>query len=299
MLNEKIYGVYFSATGTTEKIVRTAANAAVEYLRDNGAGNGLEAAFIDFTRPGTRERELCFEAGDLVFIGLPVYAGRMPNLLLPYLREKISGINAAVVPIVLYGNRNYDDALIELKKLMEDAGFLVAAAGAFVGEHSFSYVLGAGRPDSEDLALASELGVRAAKKVKTVLPVSISEHGKINRAEAGSENHMLPVSVPGHDPVRPYYTPRDRYGNPINILSVKPKTDMKKCTRCGLCAELCPLESISAGEPAVITGICMKCGACIKKCPAQAKYFDDEGYLYHKKELEEVYSRRGKSEIFW
>ena len=42
----------------------------------------------------------------------------------------------------------------------------------------------------------------------------------------------------------------------------------------------------------------MKCGACVKKCPSQAKYFDDPGYLYHKKELEEMYERRAESRIF-
>lgn len=42
----------------------------------------------------------------------------------------------------------------------------------------------------------------------------------------------------------------------------------------------------------------MKCGACIKKCPHHARYYDDEGYLYHKKELEEMYERRAEPEIF-
>ena len=47
-----------------------------------------------------------------------------------------------------------------------------------------------------------------------------------------------------------------------------------------------------------VTGICIKCCACVKRCPKGAKYYDDEGYLYHQHELEDVYARRGESKIF-
>ena len=42
----------------------------------------------------------------------------------------------------------------------------------------------------------------------------------------------------------------------------------------------------------------IKCCACVKGCPAEAKYFDDAGYLYHKSELEEVYARPAANEVF-
>ncbi len=45
-------------------------------------------------------------------------------------------------------------------------------------------------------------------------------------------------------------------------------------------------------------GVCIKCCACVKGCPTGAKYFDDPGYLYHKSELEEVYARPAKNEVF-
>ena len=106
------------------------------------------------------------------------------------------------------------------------------------------------------------------------------------------------MTVGGCDPIRPYYTPRDRHGNPINILKVKPKTDMTKCSGCGLCAARCPMGSIDAADVSQVNGICIKCCACVKGCPAGAKYFDDPGYLYHKSELEEIYGRPAKNEVF-
>ena len=216
-------------------------------------------------------------------LGVPVYAGRVPNLLLPYVRDRIPGGGALAVPVVLYGNRNFDDGLMELRNVARDNGFHPIAAGAFVGEHSFSTVLGAGRHDADDMALVQELADKTADKVKAL-----------------TEAPAQAVEVEGCDPIRPYYTPRDRYGEPIkDFLKAKPKTDPDKCVKCGLCARLCPMGSIDPNDVSNVVGKCIKCCACVKKCPKGAKYFDHEGYLYHQHELEDQYAgRRAPSKIF-
>ena len=61
---------------------------------------------------------------------------------------------------------------------------------------------------------------------------------------------------------------------------------------------MCPMGSIRADNVAEVAGICIKCCACVKGCPTGAKYFTDEGYLYHRHELEEMYARRGEVEMF-
>ena len=271
---EQVWAVYFTGTGNTKKVVRHVAQIAAEKLNCGCKEH-------DFSLPQVREQEISFGPGDLVVIGIPVYAGRIPNLLLPYLTGKIKGNGALAVPVVTYGNRNFDDGLMELRNVMEKDGLLAIAAGAFVGEHSFSTVLGAGRPDAEDLALATQLGEQTAAKILS------SESAPAH-----------PVAVDGEDPIRPYYTPRDRNGTPINILKVKPKTDPDKCINCGLCARICTMGSIDPANVASVTGICIKCCACVKRCPKGAKYYDDEGYLYHQHELEDVYARRAESKIF-
>ena len=265
--------VYFSPTGTTQKVGHALAQAI-------GAALSARVVVTDFTLPAVREETLTFAADELVVFGVPVYAGRVPNVLLPYLTKKIVGGGALAVPFVLYGNRNFDDGLIELRDVLQAAGCHTIAAGAFVGEHSFSYTLGAHRPDDADMAVVAKLAALAADRVKALTAAP-----------------QAPVKVAGCEPIRPYYTPRDRAGNPVNILKVKPKTN-EKCTKCGLCAQVCPMGSISAEDPAEVPGICIKCGACFKKCPVDAKYYDDAGYLYHQHELEEGYARRAEPEIF-
>lgn len=272
---KKVYAVYFSGTGTTRRTVEHIARAV-------GGRLGLSMECVDFSRPAVRQGALHFGAEDLVVLGTPVYAGRVPNVLLPFLQGKVIGGGALTVPVVLFGNRSYDDALIELRNILIKDGLHPVAAGAFVGEHSFSHVLGQGRPNAADEAVMDEFAARVTDLVQD-LPATPE------RA----------VSVRGEDPVRPYYTPRDRAGNPINILKVKPKTDREKCGGCGLCAELCPMGSIDPTDVSRVQGICIKCCACVKGCPAGAKYFDDAGYLYHQHELEAQYARPAENEVFY
>ena len=271
-----VWAVYFSATGTTQKVVTTLAQSVSQSLN-------ADYREFSFNAPDVRRAELSFTPQDLVVLGVPVYAGRVPNLILPYIRDMIRGGGDLAVPVVLYGNRNFDDGLIELRNVMRDNGFSPIAAGAFVGEHSFSRILGAGRPDADDMALVQQLADGTADKVKDL-----------------TEAPAQAVEVEGCDPIRPYYTPRDRHGEPIkDFLKAKPVTDPDKCVKCGLCARLCPMGSIDPDDVSNVVGKCIKCCACVKKCPKGAKYFDHEGYLYHQHELEDQYAgRRAESKIF-
>lgn len=272
---KKVWAVYFSGTGTTRRTVERIAG-------DIAARLGLPEQSVDFSRPALRQETLRFSDTDLIVFGTPVYAGRVPNVLLPFLQEKVVGGGALAVPVVLFGNRNYDDALMELRNILIADGLHPIAAGAFVGEHSFSRVLGQGRPNAEDMAQMDRFAARTAELVSGL--------------ESAPQN---PVAVGGQEPIRPYYTPRDRAGNPINILKVKPKTDLSRCDGCGLCAELCPMGSIDPADVSQVKGICIKCCACVKGCPTGAKFFDDAGYLYHRHELEAEYARPAANEVFY
>ena len=274
MERKKVWAVYFSATDTTKKTVLTIADEAARLL-------GAEREDYDFTLPRMRENGFAAGKDDLVIFGTPVYAGRVPNVLLKYLAT-IQGNGALAVPVVLFGNRNFDDGLIELRDILENTGFHTVAAAAFVGEHSFSKTLAAGRPDADDMKEALAFAGKVTEKVKG-LP----------EGEAPA-----PVEVEGvPHPYRGYYQPRDRKGVSIDIRKVKSLVS-DACDDCKICADVCPMGSISHENVREYTGICIKCGAFIKKCPKQARYYEDEGYLYHQHELEEGYTRRAAISLF-
>lgn len=267
----RIVKFYFTGTDRTKKVVDFFAQTLAKELEID------EINDYNFTTPGVRKAVPKFKETDLVIGATPTIAGRVPNLLLPYL-EKIQGNAAMGVSIVLFGNRNFDDSLMELFQLMKAGDIHMIGGGAFVGEHSFSKKLGKGRPDLQDLAVVETFAKELAQKIK--------------------DGDFSEPTVKGEWPLRPYYTPRDRNNNGIDIRKVKPKTDKKLCINCKLCAKLCPMGAIDMDDVSNIPGICMKCCACEKKCPTRAKYFDDEGYLYHANELEELYARRAEPEYF-
>ncbi len=276
----RINKIYFSPTGTTEKVVSA--------LADTLAAKYPDACVItyDFTLPSARESFPQLSAEDLVIFGMPTYAGRLPNLMLKYLDGFVQGSGALAIPVVTFGNRNFDNSLIELRDILETKGFHTIAAAACSCEHSFSYALGAGRPDEDDLAEICDFAGRILSKL-----VEIEKQ----------HTESVPVEVPGapaEENHGGYYQPRDRHGVSIDIRKVKPLTDMEKCTECGLCAKVCPMGAIDPADVSKVPGICIKCGACEKKCPEGAKYYDDPGYLYHKTELEEMYARRADNAFF-
>ena len=270
-MNKTINAMYFSATDTTKKVVseiamKIAMNFNQEIIND-----------IDFTLPGSRIKPVSFSEEDVVIIGVPVYAGRVPNVLLNYLNS-IIGNGALAIPVVVYGNRNYDDAIIELKDILEFNGFQVIAAGTFIGEHSFSITLAKNRPDEKDMAIVDDFANQIYTKI-------------------ANQTEIQTVAVNGNQPYRKYYMPKNKDGSPVDIRKVAPKTN-GNCVDCKLCVNVCPMGSIDADDVSKLNGICIKCGACIKKCPTQAKYYDDKDYLRHKLELEIEFTTRREPELF-
>jgi len=271
-MNKKINTMYFSATDTTKKVVSEIAKKISENV-----DREMVISNIDFTLPEVRKESVLFTEEDVVIIGVPVYAGRVPNVLLKYLNS-ITGNGALAIAVVVYGNRNYDDALIELKDILELDGFKVIAGGAFIGEHSFSKILAKNRPDEKDMSVIKKFADKIYKKLI-------------------GENKIEPIVVKGNKPYRKYYKPKNKEGILVDIRKVTPKTN-DNCKDCKLCVNVCPMGSIDSNDVSKLNGICIKCGACIKKCPNGAKYYDDENYLRHKHELEMEFASRREPELF-
>lgn len=265
----KISAVYFSPGGTTRRLVETLAEeVAAGYP-------GAEYAVSDVTLPEGRREPFHADGDELAVVGLPVYAGRLPNLLLDDL-ERWQGEGTWAVPVVTYGNRSFGSALAELRDLLLRRGFRPLAAAAFVGQHAFAGNLAPGRPDDRDFALARSF----ARRITRCLHALTAE-------EARDFSFCLPgEEQPGYGG---YYQPLGEDGQPVRFLKAKPVTS-ERCTGCGLCAEVCPMGAVNPCHPQEVPGICIKCNACIKACPQGAKQITDEGYLSHRRFLENRYA---------
>lgn len=268
----QIQAVYWSATGSTDKAVNTIADALSTDL-------GAPVKRISFTRPAERREDLSFAAGDLVVFGMPTYAGRLPNKMLPFVREHVHGNGALAAAVVTFGNRAYDNSLAELCAVLEADGFHTVAGGAFACRHAFTDALADGRPDWDDKRQMEDFARRIAEKVNALTEIP------------------APVSVPG-DPAAPYYVPRGTDGQPAKFLKAKPQTDLSRCTDCGACARLCPMGAIDPANVAEVPGTCIKCQRCVRKCTKHAKYFDDPAFLSHVAMLEQNFTEHKENEVF-
>lgn len=72
---------------------------------------------------------------DVLLLSMPVYGGFIPKICVP-MAEKLKGSSTPAIIFVVYGNRHYDNALLQMKDILTKQGFIVIAAGAFIAEHS-------------------------------------------------------------------------------------------------------------------------------------------------------------------
>lgn len=261
---KKIRLISFSPTRTSKRVIDAIAS---------GIGN-IPADTVDLTYPDAVSA-LQIGADELAVIGVPVYAGRVAPLAAKRLAA-IKGNNSPAVIVVIYGNREFEDALFELKDIAENAALIPLAAGAFIGEHSFSgpaTPVGAGRPDAVDLAVANAFGVKISEKIAGIEDVA-----------TGPE-----VRVPGNHP----------YKDGVGPMPVTPKVIEAKCTQCGICLSTCPTGAIALNSQiAIDKELCIFCCACIKNCPEEALMIDAEPIKQKRQWLYENCTERKEPKLY-
>ncbi|MGI5838498.1 MAG: 4Fe-4S binding protein [bacterium] len=237
MLVDQVSLVVFSPTGTTRRVANTVVS-----------GFGCRtAAVLDCTKPEVRAAKPAAFHGSPVILAAPVHSGRLPAVAADAFAE-LSGGGAPAVLLTVYGNRAYEDALLELSDIAVTAGFVPAAAGAFIGEHSYStpdFPLSAGRPGAADLRLAAEFGRQVKEKLTGVSTAA----------------DLPPLRLPGNHPYR------ERGGR----SGLSPVTDTAVCRQCGTCTAACPVGAVKDGVNN--DAPCLLCHACVRQCPAGARSF--------------------------
>lgn len=249
----KIYRTYFSPTATSAKISKAIADEAASALK-------AEVVDIDVTKMASEAIEI--SKGELAIIAAPVYGGSMAPISKARM-EAIAGKGTHCALVAVYGNRAFEHALADMVSFAEAHGFTPIAAGAFVGEHSYSTPqtpIATGRPDADDLKSAAEFGKGIAAKILSgdMSGIEATSLGDIPSPEKSLENFRKFVTE---------YAARQK-ANPVKLL---PIVDVTICTHCGICVAGCPTQAIADDCQTVDPAKCIKCCACVKSCPQGAR----------------------------
>lgn len=226
-----LHTFFFSPSDTTRKYAKAMTEAF-----------GEESQLIDLTH-GPCEVESDLVDGDTALLISPVYAGRIPAMAAELFRQ-IDGHGMKAIVAVVYGNRDYDDALLELADIAAEDGFEVVAAGAFIAQHCIFPKVANGRPDASDMAIAADFIKRAG------------ESGKLDIS-----------TIKGN---RPYKTP--------GAVPLRPQTEETACRSCGVCARECPTGAIDPVTLKTDKDKCITCCRCIAVCGTHARKF--KGIMY-------------------
>lgn len=251
-----LYQICFSPTGSTKRVADILCRTWEDHWTE-----------VDLSKKLEQEAPVECPSGELCLVAVPSFAGRVPEIAARRIRH-INGNGARAVLVCVYGNRAYDDTLLELQDLLTGCGFQPVAAIAAVAEHSIIRSFGAGRPDDAD-RLELE---RFAGKI-ALLPPDVSQ--------------TMELRVPGN---RPY---REHKGG-----SLIPKAG-HRCTGCIACATLCPVGAIDIHSPAdTDKDVCISCMRCVAVCPQQARSVDPLLKFALEKRLKGACSARKENELF-
>ncbi|WP_071135331.1 4Fe-4S binding protein [Millionella massiliensis] len=225
----------------------------------------------DMTLP---DHETSITVTDTAIFVAPVYGGRVAETAV----ERFAAVHAATpgqtpaILLVVYGNRDYEDALVELRDLAVRQGFAPLSAAAFIGEHSYSrpdegMPIAQGRPDADDQAAAHRFGADSRAKLDGGCWSTPDIKGNVPYKTKGPSTPATPT------------------------------TDPALCTGCGTCIEVCPTGVVSLTADGIATSDasgCIKCCACLKFCPTSARRFDTP----YTAKLFQYFSARREPEYF-
>lgn len=248
--------VFFSPTGGSEKTARSIAEA----LSDG------KYECVDIT-PVQNFPFRTFSSEDMVVFSVPCYKGRVPEVAVRRLAA-FRGKDTPCIIAVTYGNRDYDDALLELFDLVTAQGFRVEGAAALVGQHTFGSIQ-VGRPDAQDAAenhrfVENLLAARKAGRTSAMLQIS----GQRPYRGEGTGAGFVPLTSPS-------------------------------CSRCGLCVRECPVGAIHDDCHTIDGDRCLSCFRCIRICPEKAKHMNVEPYLSFAREFSLKLRMRRENEYFY
>lgn len=251
----KVIQLVFSPTGGTQKVTDIITK---EW--------GMATTKVDLTNPETDFSAVSIEKNDLVVFAVPSYAGRVPTLAMERFFQ-ICGNGANCVLVCVYGNRAYEDTLLEMSDLAQERQFSVIAGVSAIAEHSIMHQYATGRPDQQDEQQLQSIARQIWKKVE-------------------NNDDSIPKLVGN----RPYKQKA--------VATMIPQVE-ETCTSCGLCARNCPAQAIPKESPnRTDEEKCISCMRCVVQCPKSARKVDETKVASLAERVREVCLVKKDCELF-
>lgn len=245
----KTWAVYFSPTDNSRKY----AVAAAEAIDQN-----MESADIT-----VMPLDMEFKEDDFVVFAAPVYAGRIPNVARERF-ERFKGNNTPCILIATYGNREFDDALLEMADMFSEQGFVIKGAAGVIGRHTYGEIQ-VDRPNVKDLEECRDFALKVFQ----------------------SDKSWPELEIPGNRPYRDGMTKGSHH-----------PTINDNCIKCGLCVRACPVGAI-AEDCEGVSDECISCFRCIRNCPVSGKEIVTEAYIKFAADFTEKLKERKENRFFF
>lgn len=244
--------VYFSPAGTTRQV----AEAIGAFLRARGQAVSL----LDLARVQNPAASFVSDSQPFcLWLGSPVYCNHAVPLVEDFVRS-LPPANGFAVPFVTWGGVTSGLALAEMAACLTERGFAVLGAAKVMAEHSSlwqsSQPLAGGRPDAGDLIRMEELVESVLAKIA---------HGGTEILPADRLDYLPPV-------LKAQSAAKSLAG--IKAMQPPHAADKNICTRCGECAQICPVAAIRLEPFPGIDDSCILCQQCTRHCPVGAYPYD-------------------------
>lgn len=244
---------YFSGTGNTWWVA--------DRIKKQLDAININADTVSIDKVDAKKANWWIKTADLVFFGWPVYGSDLPepvkkfiDNLLPV--EKGKHIHTFCTQAGLSG----DGAWLYHKRF-EAKGLIIDSAQHFIMPSNLSVWKGPLGPLKSE-AKTAKVMEKCAKQVERYVGRLMMGKTRV----MGRRSFLLGTLVRG-----PYRAALSSYKDVIGV-------DKGRCSKCGLCASLCPSDNISMGEYPEFKGQCSLCMRCYALCPHSAITYKGKPY---------------------